>query len=238
MNPVMQPKGFRLKACFTIIGIIAASAAIALFARWYFFENVLKVDGIAYKTTSNEANFITYKSSYGPDIKVVIKDPVREVYIEEEIFRVIRSQGPESTEYKVEYADGHYYTIVDQDGSLMTYDERGEPSIMIAAYEGNKRILGENDERYWPSWIMLAAYPEYQPERGNLIAFIGALVLMVYGWCLFKYEWFQNFLFLISLKWIWTNSQEPSDFYYFSSKAGGIVVIVLAMSLLIKSLSY
>ncbi|GMK45106.1 hypothetical protein PghCCS26_22340 [Paenibacillus glycanilyticus] len=74
MNPVMQPKRYRLKACFTIIGIIAASAAIALFARWYFFENVLKVDKIAYKTTSNEANLITYKSSYGPDIKVVIKD--------------------------------------------------------------------------------------------------------------------------------------------------------------------
>ncbi|WP_442955956.1 DUF6199 family natural product biosynthesis protein [Paenibacillus sp. MMO-58] len=37
---------------------------------------------------------------------------------------------------------------------------------------------------------------------------------------------------------MWTNSKEPSDFYYFSSKAGGIVLIVLAISLLIKSLSY
>lgn len=234
----MQPKRFRLKTYFIIAGIIAASVIITLFARWYFFENALRVDNIAYKKTSVEANIIKYHSSYGPGIKVVIKDPVREVYIEEELYRVIRSEGPASTEYKVEYADGHYYTIVDQNGSLMTYDERGEPAIMITAYEGNKRILGENDERYLPSWILLAAYPDYQPKRGNLFAFIGALLLMVYGWCIFKYEWFQNFLFLISLKWIWTNSQEPSDFYYFSSKIGGIVLIVLAMSLLIKSLSY
>ncbi|MFC5531855.1 hypothetical protein [Cohnella yongneupensis] len=57
-----------------------------------------------------------------------------------------------------------------------------------------------------------------------------ALGLMVYGWSGYRYRKLQDFFFSLSLYRFWVKGDpEPSDFYYFMCKAGGILVMIGAV---------
>src|SRR5690606_28784439 len=98
-------------------------------------------------------------------------------------------------------------------------------------------VMRYGKESYHPTDLVVAAYPQYQQQRGMPVLYYLSIVLFIFGWCSFRYEKFQNVMFWVSLKWIWTENPEPSEFFYFMSKIGGILTMLLAFVLFIQSLS-
>nr|WP_154896154.1 hypothetical protein [Paenibacillus xylanexedens] len=96
----------------------------------------------------------------------------------------------------------------------------------IAFYVNNQRVLSEDEVQFSPDTIVTAAYPIYHHTQGEPVYLFLALAGLIFGWCSFYYRRFQDILFLISLRWIWVNDPEPSDFYYLMTSIGGIVVMM------------
>jgi hypothetical protein len=227
----------KLSTILFVIGIIISGIFITSFAISYFSESVFYVNLQKYNKDKEHGNMISYHAVSAPSIEVQVSDQNRKVFIDGDEHSINRFDHNFSVKYEVIYPSGHKYEVVDNSGMLITYDVNGKilSGTSIAVYSVNKRITQDNEEKYFPSSLVTAAYPEYHTKQGNLLLFILSFVLLIYGWCGYKYQKFQRFLFIFSPRWIWGEDDEPSDFYYFMCKFGGIVVIIASLVFLIQS---
>lgn len=229
-------KPLKLSTILTITVLVIISILLFSFASSYFSQSVFYVDGEKYKKASEQNGMITYESRRGPSIDIIPKDDIQVVVINKEEYVITHINNTTETRFHINYPDGNWYRIEGQSNLMTSYDKNGDYVTQGTFYIGNQRILRDGEELYHPSSLVRAAYPEYHEKQGTPALYWLAILLFIYGWCGFRYEKFQNFLFILSLKWIWTNDHEPSDFYYFMCKLGGIIAMFGSIALLIKSL--
>lgn len=228
-------KRIRLSSILIIICILILAVFITVFAKSYFSESVFYVNQHKYKQANEQVNIVNYTTGTAPSIEVHIYDQDRKVLINKEEYSIYRKKSDINTSYEVIYPNGHKYEVV-QSGFLMSYDGNGEFYPEISMYTGNQRVFQAGEEEYFPSSIVIAAYPEYHSKQGSLVLFSISFILLIYGWCGYRYQKFQNFMFIISFYWIWVNDAEPSDFYYFMCKVGGVLTMIGSVVLVIKSI--
>ncbi|MWV42147.1 hypothetical protein GRF59_00755 [Paenibacillus sp. HJL G12] len=229
-------KKLTLSTILIIIGLMLAAVAIIIFAKSYFSVHVFHVNNHTYRQSAEQSNIITYRANSGPSIAVHAVGQDRKVIINNEEFTIHRTSDSISSKYQVVYPNGKKYEVDDQDRFLLSRDENGEFIPDISMYVNNQRVLQDGEELYFPGELVTAAYPEYHSKRGSLFLFIVSILLLIYGWCGYRFEKFQRFLFFMSLRWVWVNDPEPSDFYYFMSKVGGVLTMIGAFILAIYSL--
>ncbi|WP_227013430.1 hypothetical protein [Paenibacillus psychroresistens] len=205
-------------------------------SKTYYSESIFYVDLHKYKMEDQQGKIISYRNGEARSIEVHISDQDRTIIIDGMKYLIYKNQDPNNLKYEVVYPNGHKYEVVDQAGQLMSYDEKGEWVLEVYLYADNKRILENGEEIYLPGSLVTIAYPEYHSKQGSLVLFVLSIVLLIYGWCGYRFRKFQSFLFTISLHWIWVQDSEPSDFYYFMCKVGGVIIMCGSVFLFLKSL--
>jgi len=98
------------------------------------------------------------------------------------------------------------------------------PRDMIA-YDEEGEHLFPWDEFYSPGALLRAAFPEYHSKQGQPGFLLLSVIFLALGWCTFRYEAFQNFLFQISPTRLYVVDWEPNDFYFFMCKVSGVVLM-------------
>jgi len=226
----------KISTIITITFLLCLASIIFIFAKSYFSESIYIVNSNKYSVDHEQRSIMTYHAYSAPSIEVQIFNQDRIVIIDHKEYSISRNNNANSIQYDVKYPSGHQYKVEDQSGVLMAYDHNGDMVSPISFYVNGQKILQDDEELYDPSSLVIAGYPMYHSKQGSLLLFCLSFILMIYGWCGYRYEKFQNFIFLISLRWIWTQDPEPSDFYYFMCKVGGILTIIGSVILAIKSL--
>lgn len=235
-------KPFKLSTILTTVVLIAISVLIISFALSYFSQSVFYVNDEKYKKTIEQPNLITYQSRNGPSIEVIPSNDKQVVRINNEKYTITRKDDINGPIFHVNYPNGEKYTVVDHSGTMLSYDENGEmvSFITINAYAGNGTKLlnnaGEEEEiSYYPGSLVEAAYPAYHVKQGTPPLYWIAVFLLVLGWCWYRYEKVQNFLFYINPRYSWQDD-EPNDFHYFICKFLGILMMVGALPVFLESL--
>lgn len=226
----------KISIAIIVISIVSLATLIVFFGQWYFSQKVFYIFDYTYKLSSKQGELLTYTSGSGPDIRVYIDGEHKNLFIEQEEYKIFKSVG---MRYKVLYPSGSEYEVIDNRGMLIEVDENGDwvPFMGLYAVKADGTpIIPEGRERYGPSSLITAAYEEYHTTQGTPFLYYFSFFVLIYGWCGYKYREFQNFLFIISLKWIWTESHEPNEFYYFMCKVGGIISMVGSLILFFMSL--
>lgn len=220
-------------------GVIIITVSVIVFASSNFSQHVFYVNLHKYKQVSEQGEIVRYAAGSAPFIDVQMKDQNRDIIINHETYSILQIVSPPGThQYRVIYPNGHQYKVEDQSGNLLSFDAKreiffGGGSVYI---NGERQLQdGEEDEEYYPSELVTAAYSEYHTKQGSWAVFILSILFFIYGWCGFRYEKFQTFLFWISLRWIWVEDAEPSDFHYFTCKVGGIIAMIAAVYFAIQS---
>ncbi|MFC4810229.1 hypothetical protein [Paenibacillus sp. GCM10023250] len=207
--------------------LTAVTFAIALLSHSYFTDRAFYLNQDRYTLQRLQGDLATYRGgSAGPVDVRVISNLERSVRIGTDDYLIAKTSAPAlPAAYSVSYPNGHRYSVQDTNGILLSYDAKGEFVVEIAAYSGGVRI-DEPTETYLPASLVAAAYPEYHRTPGRPGFLFLALAFMIFGWCSFRYERFQTLLFRLSPSQLLYDNPEPSDFYYFMSKVGGIAVMV------------
>ncbi|OAB25508.1 hypothetical protein PMSD_27530 [Paenibacillus macquariensis subsp. defensor] len=226
----------KISTIITIACLLCLAGIIIIFAKSYFSESIFYVNSKKYSVDQEQGSTMTYHAYSALSVEVQILNQDRKVIIDHEEYSISRDNNANSIQYAVNYPSGHHYKVEDQSGFFMVYDHNGDIVSPVSLYVGDQRILQDGEELYNPSSLVIAAYPMYHSKQGSLLLFCLSFVLMMYGWCGYRYENFQRLLFLISLRWIWTQDPEPNDFYYFTCKVGGVLVMVGSFILAIYSL--
>ncbi|WP_379321875.1 hypothetical protein [Paenibacillus puldeungensis] len=180
---------------------------------------------------------VLYQAKNGPSIKVRKDGELRIVTIQANEYFIKNVGGESLNNYEVNYPNGHQYKVEDNSGFLLSFDQKGE---LVTEYgtlyvNGKPIIPGGAETPYSPSQLVTAAYPEYHTKQGSLFLLYLSFFFMILGWCSFRYRKFQDFQFLLSFHWLWVNDPEPSDFYYFMSKVGGVILMGAGVFFFVKS---
>lgn len=220
--------------------LLTVSIAVAAFSRPYFTTPVFRVSLHDYSLSGQQEGAAAYTSGDGPLIEVRPGDtePERTVMIENRQYR-IRAVEPEagfSRKFLVSYPDGRSLTAINEGSVFLDFDEQGELLLFGSANVNGEEVMLEGIEKYAPSELVSAAYPEYHRTPGMPILLYVALAAMVFGWSVFRYRRLQHFLFYVSPNNLMYSNPEPSGFYYFMCKLGGIAT--MALSLVIAFLAY
>lgn len=229
-------KQSKMSSILLTIGILGISVLLISFARSYFSVPIFYVNDYKYKQVSDSSDRIVYQSRRGPSIQVEASGNNKTVIIDNEEYLINRIENMSGTLFYVSYPNGNEYKVVGNSNRLATYEKKGELVWPSSLYYNNQRVLNDGEELYYPGSIVQAAYPEYHKKQGTPFFYGLSIFVLIYGWCGYRYEKFQNFMFILSLKWIWTNDHEPSDFYYFMCKVGGILTMIASLPLFFKSL--
>ncbi|WP_422660959.1 hypothetical protein ACK8P5_10920 [Paenibacillus sp. EC2-1] len=235
-------KPFKLSTLLTTAVFITVSVLIISFALSYFSQSVFYLNDEKYKKTYEQPNLITYQSRNAPSIEVIPSNDVQVVRINNEDYTITRKEDINGPIFHVNYPNDEKYTVVDHSGTMLSYDENGEmvSFITINAYAGNGTKLlnnaGEEEEiSFYPGSLVEAAYPAYQGKQGTQPLYWIAVFLLVLGWCWYRYEKVQNFLFYINPRYSWQDD-EPNGFHYFICKFLGILMMVGALPVFLESL--
>lgn len=237
-------KPFKLSTILTTVVLIAISVLIISFAHSYFSQSVFYVNGEKYKKVNEQPNSLTtYQSKNGPLIEVIPSNDVQVVRINDENYSITRAENINGPTFYVKYPNGKKYKVIDHSGTMISYDEKGEmvSFVTIVAYAGNDTKLVNNaeeekeEELFYPGSLVEAAYPEYHEKQGTPPLYWIAVFLLVLGWCWYRYEKVQNFLFYINPRYSWQDD-EPNDFHYFICKFLGILIMIGALPVFLKSL--
>jgi hypothetical protein len=209
--------------------VFAVSVAVALLSKPYFTDRVFYINQDMYRLFSQQDEFAEYRSGSGDPVVVRIADERnRTVSIGRESYAVANTSAAYSISYRVAYPSGHQYDVQDNNRFLVSLDDKGEFVPEIAVYAGSERI-DKPAEAVYPSALVTAAYPVYHFTRGHPGFLFLALAVLVFGWCSFRYERFQTFSFYLSPRRLMYNDPEPSDFYYFMCKVGGLLTMALSI---------
>ncbi|QMV44546.1 hypothetical protein [Cohnella cholangitidis] len=219
-----------------IVCLIIAATGIAFFARSYFSESVFYINQHRYKTHEEHGESIRYRSGAAPSVEVQIEIQNRKLIIDGQTYTISRSSNVQGTRFKILYPNGHQYEVDDHSGTLMSVDSSGEPLMESSFYVNGQRVIHEGEERFFPSSLVIAAYSEYHSKQGSPVLFGLSFLLLIYGWCGYRYLRFQKLMFILSLRWIWVRDPEPNVFYYFMCKVGGVIAMIGAVLLALKSL--
>jgi hypothetical protein len=228
-------RSLKPSAILILLGITLAAVILGVTAHSYFSERVFYLDLQKYKKASELSEVTIYKAWSGKSLEVHTNDSGKTVLINKEEYKISGNPTEHGFQYKIMYPNGRLYTVEDQYGSLTSYNDNGEFVPEFAAYVNGLRIINEGDERYFPSFLVSAAYPQYHTSQGSQFLFFLSVGLFIYGWCSFRYERLQRIQFFLSLRWIWVQDGEPSDFYFFMCKVGGIAVMLMSIYFLIRS---
>ncbi|GAA0135362.1 hypothetical protein YSY43_22020 [Paenibacillus sp. YSY-4.3] len=238
MNISVSPKRIKASTLLTIVGILLFFIFVVPFFHSYFNESVFYFEQHKYKQAHEQDHVTEYRSLSGPTIEVQTEGSNRRVIIENEEYFIDKLGDQFNIKYEVTYPNGQLFEVNDHGGLLMSYDENGDWFVQITAFDSNgQKILPKGEvELLHPSGLVTVAYSEYHEKQGEPILFVFSILLFIYGWCGYRYEKFQNFLFKISMYWVWVREAEPSDFYYFMCKVGGIVVMIMSVVVFFTSL--
>jgi hypothetical protein len=214
----------------TLVVLLTASLATICYFT-YFSESVFYLNDEKYKQIHSDGKFIHYENSRGHSIQVQMIGQDRKVIIDSETYSIIK----QIDEYELIYPDGSLYYLEYNGNSFLSYDEKGDIIAQVSLYVGGQRVLQGEEELYHPESMIRAAYSDYHTAQGNGVLFAGSLLLFAYGWSGFRYIAFQNLLFKLSPERLYVRDAEPSDFYYFMCKVGGIAVMLFAAYLVVKA---
>lgn len=218
-------------------GIFILTVIAGSFFYTYFNESVFYLNQHKYKQADAQGDVIRYSSPSSPSVEVHRDAGDRKVTIDHETYWIRKQESGFQIEYEVRYPNGRIFKVTDQDHRLMSFDENGDWFAPVSFYVNGEKVLGEGEELYHPIELVKAAYPEYHTKQGEPVFMVFAVLFLIYGWCGYRYVKFQNFLFKISLYRIWVkDAEEPSDFYYFMCKVGGIIAMILSAVLFFRSL--
>ncbi|MCC3373249.1 hypothetical protein [Cohnella sp. REN36] len=209
--------------------VIVVAAIVAILSKPYFTEPAFDLNGHRYTLDRDQGNLVTYRSGSAGPVQVRIDEPSRTVLIDSQAYTVVKNSDPYNIKYSVSYPDGRRFEVQDQSHLLLSFDEKGELYFPITVSVDGQSARGDDEEAYSPAALVTTAYPEYHEKPGAPGFLFLALGLMIYGWCGFRYRKFQEVSFWLSLKWIWVEDPEPSDFYYFMCKVGGILVMIFSV---------
>ncbi|REE94647.1 hypothetical protein A8990_101443 [Paenibacillus taihuensis] len=183
------------------VSVLLVSVLTGVLSKPYFTDRVFYLYEDTYKFAGEQDHLVTYHSSTAGPVQVLTDDELhRTVIIDGQSYMIADKSVPYSTKFRVTYPNGHVYVV--------------------------ERIKQEGEEDYPPSALVSAAYPDYHFKRGMPGFLFLALGLLIFGWCSFRYEAFQDFMFRLFPQRLMYENPEPSDFYYFTSKVGGIVVMI------------
>ncbi|MFD2329491.1 hypothetical protein ACFSR7_09590 [Cohnella sp. GCM10020058] len=193
----------------------------------YFTDRVFYLYEDTYKFAVAQDRLVTYHSSTAAPVQVRTVDELhRTVTIGGQSYAIADKSVPYSTKFRVTYPNGHVYSVEDHNGLLLSYDDKGNMVIAAQMYVNGERIKRDGEEDFLPVALVSAAYPDYHVKRGLPGFLFLALGLLIFGWCSFRYQALQDFMFRLSPQRLMYENPEPSDFYYFMSKVGGIVVMI------------
>ena len=205
-----------------VIFIVILTTVVIVAVTAYFSKTYIPVDSQKYFISSEQPNEMVLKNRFGHHITIQKASDHSTLLIDGQEFRVVPDQ--QSDQYTVYYPDGKEQTLVRKYGMLLPLDEHGEVSLenaFVVRVEGNVSRQ-QKRESYSPSTLAQLAYERNFYIQGNPGFLILAIFALINGWCLFNFEKYQRVLFFISLKSIWTNDHEPSDFYFFMAKLSGV----------------
>lgn len=206
--------------------VVVVSVIVGFLSKPYFTEHIFYADNNKYLFDRKEEQQMIYRSRTADSIQVQVEQQKRTVFIDNQKYIITEINSKPNPTYSVLYPNGRKYEVQDQSRELRSFDEEGNIMTSVTFYVNNQRILSEDEEQYSPDTIVTAAYPVYHYTQGQPVYLFLALAGLIFGWCSFYYRNFQDLLFLLSLRWIWVNDPEPSDFYYLMTSIGGIVVMI------------
>ncbi|UVI33456.1 hypothetical protein [Paenibacillus spongiae] len=220
------------------IAIIILAVLLLIWAVRYYSIQVFYLDNTKYTKQSEMGNIITYRA-FGGGVSVPVSvtsyEDRKEVMIKSDIYTIRSMQGKGNSNLSITYPSGKTYTAEQFSGMFMVYDEQGEWVSPVSMYMNDKRILSPGEEYYSANDLIRAAYEEQHTTNGSVLYFILAIPLFVYGWCAFRFELFQRFIFKLSYG-LNVENPEPTDFYLFMAKVGACLVMAASVLLFFKSL--
>lgn len=223
-----------------ITGIILFFAAMSVLLGYanthYYSVPIFHLDQAKYNLAHTQSGESLYTSPFGPDVLVQDAGDNRKVIIDKETFSIAREKVLNGYEYKVGYPAGQTYQVTSQNDMFLAFDEQGELAVELSFEVNGTRMLSPGEERYFPSALVIAAYPQLHYTQGSFGMLILAVILLMFGWCTFRYEPFQRALFWASLRWVWFEDPEPSDFYFMMSKISGIIIMLGSIVVAFQSL--
>ncbi|MFD2614185.1 hypothetical protein [Paenibacillus gansuensis] len=209
------------------VSVLLVSILTGVLSKPYFTDRVFYLYEDTYKFANEQDRLVTYHSSTSDPVQVRTDDELhRTVIIGGQSYGIADKSVTYSTKYRVTYPNGHVYSVEDNNGMLLGYDDKGNIIMDIQAYSNGERIKQEGEEDFPPSALVSSAYPSYHVKRGMPGFLFLALGLLIFGWCSFQYQAFQDLMFRLSPQRLNYENPVPSDFYYFTSKVGGIVVMI------------
>lgn len=207
------------------MAVIVVVTVASIWAYGYFNTKVFYLDGHQYLENTSK-------------IRIDSNGEFRELQIDGETYRLKELESTEDkVTYQVAYPNGNVYTVedVNHSGFLMAYDKKGDLVLEVRAYSNGGRILSPGEEYYSPSSLVAAAYDKYYEKQGNVFIFILSVLFFVYSWFLFRKERLQRIHFKLSYR-LWVVDPEPSEFYFFMTKVGAVVGMVLSGLFVLYSL--
>jgi hypothetical protein len=226
-----------MKLAATIAVYIAVVILAVLLGIWYFSVKEFELDFNIYRVAEKNDQSVRYVSKTGPPVVVHINGSERMVTINGQDYRIGREETLFGDEYRIRYPNGKTY-IVSEQYHMVPMEENGELAGGVDAYVNGRRIsFGDQGLRYHPSELIHAAYEKFHRSRGYPVLYWLSIPMFLFGWANFRYEWFQRAMFWASLKWIWVENPEPSDYYFIMSKISGVVIMGLALLMFFQSFS-
>ncbi|MFD0670302.1 DUF6199 family natural product biosynthesis protein [Cohnella sp. GCM10027633] len=208
---------------------------IAILSRPYFAEPVFYLDNHLFRLADEKGELAVYRSSTADSVQVRQDGGKRIVEIDGESYTVEEAVTSPASKYRLTYPGGRTYDSERHNGMWWTYDDKGELVLGVMRYAGDNRILSEGEEIYPPAQLVIAAYSEYHLKRGTPELLYLALAAVVFGWCGFRYRKFQDLNFKLSFYWLYVRDPEPTDFYYFMCKVGGIACMLFGIWIAFKA---
>ncbi|OXM15496.1 hypothetical protein [Paenibacillus herberti] len=198
-----------------------------------------------YKLAAENGDQRRYTSTFGPAIVVSGSGSERIITLDGKI-QVKIVDSPEGIRkppkmldrlFLIDYPGDIRFRVELTNDQTLIYDSNGKLYfVFVTAYTN-----GQPDpslpvwNRFPPYALIKAAYPELHERRGQPLHFILGLLVLVFGWCEFRYERFQHLSYWLSLRWVGTDNPEPNDTHFFLCKIGGIFMMLFSVYLFFKS---
>jgi hypothetical protein len=209
------------------VSVLLMCILTGVLSKPYFTDRIFYLNEDTYKIYSEQNKLVTYHSSTASPVQVRTNNELhRNLIIDGQSFVIEDISVSSMNRFRVTFPNGHVYTVEDNNGMLLSYDDNGDIVLASQMYINGDRIKQEGEEDIPPAALVSAAFPDYHIKRGMPGLLFLAVGLMIYGWCGFRYKAFQDLMFRISPQRLMYENPEPSELYYVMSKISGIVIMV------------
>jgi len=197
---------------------------------------VITIGDHTFSLKDKDEQHIVFRSSSSQEITVGINETQRTVHYNDEQYLVSLISTEPTTTYSVTLPDQAIFKVRDAQGFLFELDDKGELAGGISITVDTGYMKPPLPEQLFPSKAVGIAYPQYYEHRGILPIFILSWIFMLIGFTIYRFEAVQNILFRLSLYSLFTVNPEPTDFYYFTQRISGIIIIIVGLIGLFNSL--